>query len=78
MTIDERNIEIIDDCMAQIFREKTPQERLAIAFGMWKSAKMMLTTYLRSSHPDWDERKIHEEVVKRLSHGTIRLSQTPR
>lgn len=76
MSIDERNIEVIDDRMAQVFRDKTPQERLAIAFGMWNSAKKMLTNYLRSSYPDWDERKIHEEVVKRLSHGDIRLIKT--
>lgn len=43
MGIDERNIEIIDDTMASVLREKTPQQRLAIAFGLWTSAKK--TTY---------------------------------
>jgi len=37
MQINEGNIEVIDDGMARIFREKTPQQRLAIAFGMWSS-----------------------------------------
>ena len=34
-----RNIEVIDDAMAEVLRRKTPQERLAIAFNMWTSAK---------------------------------------
>ncbi len=71
MKIDKRNIEIIDDTMAKIFREKTPQQRLAIAFGMWSSARKQLTNYLRSEHPDWDDSMIQEEVVKRLSHGAV-------
>jgi hypothetical protein len=71
MEIDERNIEIIDDRMATVFREKTPQQRLAIAFSLWTSAKKHLTNYLRSEHPEWDEVKIRKEVAKRLSHGTV-------
>lgn len=71
MQIDERNIEIIDDVMAQVLREKTPQERFIIACNMWDSVKKLLTNYLRSLHPDWDDCQIHYEVVKRLSHGGL-------
>lgn len=69
MKIDERNIEIIDDTMARVLREKAPQQRLAIAFGLWSSAKKQLTNYLQSEHPDWDDIIIQREVAKRLSHG---------
>lgn len=69
MRIDKRNIEIIDDAMAKILREKTPQQRLAIAFGLWSSAKRQLSNYLRTEHPDWSESMIQKEVAKRLSHG---------
>lgn len=71
MNIDERNIEVIDDDMAKVLREKTPQQRLAIAFGMWTSARMQITNYLRAEHPDWSESVIQKEVAKRLSHGAI-------
>lgn len=71
MKIDERNIEVIDDDMARVLREKTPQQRLAMAFGLWTSAKRQITNYLRSEHPDWNESMIHKEVAKRLSHGAI-------
>jgi len=61
MGISERNIEVIDDTMARILREKTTQQRL--------SAKKQLTNYLQSEHPDWDDIMVQREVVKRLSHG---------
>jgi len=71
MGIDKRNIEIIDDVMAGILREKTPQQRLAIAFSLWTSAKKQLLNYLRVEHPDWSDSMIQKEVAKRLSHGTV-------
>lgn len=46
MLVEKRNIEVIDDIMAIILREKTPQQGLAIAFGMWSSAKKQLSNYL--------------------------------
>lgn len=73
MKIDERNIEVIDDDMAKVLRDKTPQQRLAIAFGLWTSAKRQLTNYLRSEHPDWSESMIQKEVAKRLSRGEVTL-----
>jgi hypothetical protein len=71
MAIDERNIEVIDDIMVRILRKKTPQQRLAIAFSLWASAKKQLSNYLRAEHPDWSDSKIQKEVAKRLSHGTV-------
>ncbi len=71
MTVDKRNIEILDDQMVEVLKTKNPQQRLAIAFNMWSSAKKQLTNYLRDLHPHWSEEKIHQEVVRRLSHGAI-------
>ena len=64
-------IEILDQQLLVVLKAKTPQQRLAIAFGMWHSAKKQLTNYLRVLHSDWDEKMINKEVVKRLSHGAI-------
>ncbi|HBO84775.1 MAG: hypothetical protein A2073_07445 [Deltaproteobacteria bacterium GWC2_42_11] len=69
MGIDNRNIEIIDDIMARVLREKTPQQRLAIAFNMWSFAQKQLTHYLHSIHADWNDEKVQQEAAKRLSHG---------
>ena len=71
MIINERNIEVIDDVMADIWRKKICAQKLLILCNMWSSAKKLLTGHLRSEHPDWDEEKIHGEVVKRLSHGDL-------
>ena len=71
MGIDMRNIEVLDDQMIEVLKTKNPQQRLAIAFNMWSFAKKQLTNYLRGLYLDWDEKKIQQEVVKRLSHGAI-------
>jgi len=62
-------IESVDDEITVILRQMTATERLAIAFGMWRSARDMLSSMLRSQHPDWSERRIGAEVAHRLSHG---------
>ena len=67
----ERNIEILDDLMVQVLKNKTPQERLMIAFNMWSSTKKQLTNFLHSLHSEWSEKEIQQEVAKRLSHGIV-------
>ncbi|MEW5946696.1 MAG: hypothetical protein AB1742_10905 [bacterium] len=69
--IDKRNIEVLDDGVARILREKTPQQRLAVAFGLWDSAKKMLTGFVRSQHPEWSDSRVESEVAGRLSHGAV-------
>jgi hypothetical protein len=66
-----RKIEVMDDVMAEILRKKTPAERIQIGFSLWTSARNMLTAHLKSTHPDWDEKQIFQEVAKRLSHGVV-------
>jgi hypothetical protein len=65
----DRNIEIMDERVAEFYRKKTGKERLKIAFDMWDFAKNSLTHYLKSIHCDWDEEKVKNEVARRLSHG---------
>lgn len=66
-----QRIEIIDDKIAEIFRQKTPAERLDVAFGLWHSATVLLLNYLKSLHPEWDEATVHKELIRRLSHGAV-------
>jgi len=67
--LDPRNVEIVDKDVARILRTKTGAERLRIAFGMYESARKMLTSMLTTDHPDWNEDEVRAEVNKRLSHG---------
>ena len=69
MRSDSRNFESLDDSIAAIYRNKSPHERLRVSFGLWSLAKSILINSLRSLHPDWKEKKIQEEVAKRISHG---------
>lgn len=69
VALDPRNVEIVDEEVARILRAKTGAERLQIAFGMYTSARRMLTSMLKSDHPDWSTDQIRREVGRRLSHG---------
>lgn len=64
-------IEVIDDEMAAALRLKSGAERLEIASRMFGSARRMLLSHLRSTHPDWDQPQIEQEAARRLSHGTV-------
>ena len=69
--IDPRNIEVVDDEMAEVFRAMTGAQRLKIASDLFASARRMIASHLAAEHPDWDERRIQEETARRLSHGAV-------
>jgi hypothetical protein len=56
--LDPRRIEVMDDVMAEILRRKTPTERLAIGFGLWRSAQKILRGQLASLHPEWEAKRL--------------------
>jgi hypothetical protein len=65
------NVEVMDDAMADVLRAKSPAERLAIANGMWRSARRMIEAILRAEQPDWSDDEIRREVARRMSHGAV-------
>jgi len=69
--LDRGQIEVVDDAMADILRQKTPGERIRIGFKLWTSARNMLRVHLRRSHPEWSAEVIEKEVVRRLSGGIV-------
>ncbi len=69
LKIELGQIEAVDDVMCEILRQKSSLERLKVAFGLWRSARKQLFSYIRSLHPDWDEKRISKEAAKRISHG---------
>lgn len=71
MRLDRGQIEVVDDALVAVLRQKTGAERLAIANGMFVSARRMLTCHLHAEHPEWDAQRVSREVAKRLSHGSI-------
>ncbi len=69
--VDSRNLEVVDDDMAEVFRSMTGAQRLKIANDLFESARRMISSHLTAEHPDWDEQRIQEETARRLSHGTV-------
>lgn len=65
-----RTVEVVDRAMAAILRDKTEAERLAIACGMWRSARSMLANLLRTERPDWTDEQIDREVARRFARGS--------
>jgi hypothetical protein len=71
MKLDPRRIEVVDDKMAEVLRNKTPAERLRIGFNMWISTRRMLLSHLSNIHPEWSREEVEREVAKRLLHGSL-------
>jgi len=63
-------IERMDPEMVEVLRAKSGAERLAIAFGMFRSARRMIASQLRAEHPDWDEETLQREVARRIALGS--------
>ena len=47
----------------EIYRQMTPQRRLALAESLCWSARKMKAAWLRSLHKDWTEIQISKEVA---------------
>jgi hypothetical protein len=60
-------MEIPNPVMVRVLTDKSPAERLAIAQGMWRSAREMLRNVPRSEHPEWTREQVDAEVARRLS-----------
>lgn len=64
-------VEVMDEAMAAVIRQKTGAARLQIASSLFSSARRMLLNHMRSKHPDWSEDRIAQEVARRLSGGAV-------
>ncbi|HET6878898.1 MAG TPA: hypothetical protein VFI31_02010 [Pirellulales bacterium] len=62
-------IELVDPMMARVLRAKTEWERLAIAAGMWRSARQVLQAAIQQEHPDWAADAVDREAARRMSNG---------
>ncbi|REJ92571.1 MAG: hypothetical protein DWQ34_12695 [Planctomycetota bacterium] len=63
--------ESVTDEMAEVLRNKTGVERLAIADSMWRSVRRMLLRRLRREYPAWSEEQCSRETARRMSHGAV-------
>jgi hypothetical protein len=69
-SVDPRNIEVIDDALAAVLRQKTPAERVAMIGSANRTARMIAAAAIQHQHPDWNEALIQAEVIRRVCGGT--------
>jgi hypothetical protein len=58
-------VEVVDEDMARVLARKSGAERLAIAAGMFRSARRMMESHLRTEHPEWDARQLADAPESR-------------
>ena len=76
MTTERPVAELLDPVVVEILRQKTPAERLAQAFRIWETARLMTRSIIRQQHPEWTDDQVLRETANRLSHGaTERVPQ---
>jgi Rv0078B-related antitoxin len=63
--------EMVDEAMAEILRQKTPAQRLAITDGLWRMARDLIHGTLKSDHPEWSHEELQRATARRMSHGAI-------
>ena len=67
--LDDGQIEVVDDAVAQVLRRKTPAERVALISALDRTMRLLIEGHLRTRHPDWDDARIAAEVVRRMTRG---------
>ena len=68
MKILAHQLEVADDVMIALSRQKTPLELTFLASRMFSAARDRLNAYLRQQHPDWTDARLHAELLRRI-HG---------
>jgi hypothetical protein len=69
--LDPRQVEVLDEAVAEVLRKKQPADRIRIGFSLWTSAHNMLITHIRHTHPGWGQEAVEREVARRFLHGTL-------
>jgi hypothetical protein len=53
----------------EAFRRMPPERRLALAEGLYWSARELKAAWLRSQHTDWSEAQVAREVTRIFLHA---------
>jgi hypothetical protein len=72
--VDPRNIEVLDDAIAEVLRTKTFAERVKMIAAANRTARILAAAGVRYQHPDWTDDQVHREVIRRVCGGSDRPS----
>jgi hypothetical protein len=70
MRLDERQIEVVDDRVAEILRGKRPVERIAIALNSHRLIRQIVRAGVLSRHPNRDSKQVEKEVAQIILNGS--------
>ncbi len=67
--LDAGQIEVVDEGVARVLREKTPTERVGMVLAANRTMRLVIEGSLRGRYPDWTDDQIKKEVARRMSGG---------
>ncbi len=59
-------MEVVDDDMAAVLRQKSSLERLQIADRMWIGARSVIRASILSQYPTWTADEVNRAIVRRF------------
>jgi hypothetical protein len=68
--LDPGQIEVVDEGLAEVLRQKTPAERVAMIFDAHHTMRQVMDGAMRRRHPGWSDEQITAEIARRMLHGT--------
>jgi hypothetical protein len=72
LRVSPSRIEVIDEELAAVLRQKTPAERVEMIGAANRTARVLAAAGVRYQHPDWDDEQVQAEVIRRVCGGTNR------
>lgn len=70
MRLDDGQIEVIDDRVAEILRRMTPAERIRLGLDCARFVRQIMAGGIRAQHPDFTEEQVAAEIARRWLSGT--------
>jgi hypothetical protein len=64
--LDDGQIEVIDEEQAKVLRGKTPAERVEMILECNETMRLLISTRLRTWHPDWTDEQVEAQVARRM------------
>lgn len=64
--LDDGQIEVVDEQVAQVLRKKTPSQRVEMIFECNQTMRQIVACGIRRQHPDWTLQRVSLEVARRF------------
>ncbi len=64
-------IELLEPEVIRILRQKSPSERIAMAFEANRFVRERLRAHLVRENPDWTDEQLARAIAQRMLHGTV-------